>query len=259
MSNSWIIYTLSNPLNTTDLRYVGATSVGIEKRKLYHIKNAKYNKKSNYHTADWIRNLLKNNLEPKIEILEQCRENNWQDNEIYWINQFKTWGFNLTNTAIGGIGVKNMSQDIKNKISKSNKGKQAWNKNVPMSLLVREKIRKQKKGQIPYNKNKIGKRGIENKNFGKKRSIEVINNIKNGIKNLPLNIKNKIKKAVSEKNSKPVLQYAKNMILLKEWESAKKVQDSININRNHISECCSKKRKSAGGFIWKYKNDNTNI
>ena len=47
MSKSWIIYTLSNPIDTTDIRYVGATSVGLYKRKLYHIKNAKYNKNEN--------------------------------------------------------------------------------------------------------------------------------------------------------------------------------------------------------------------
>lgn len=30
------------------------------------------------------------------------------------------------------------------------------------------------------------------------------------------------------------------------------VQRQLEINASHISECCKGKRKSAGGYIWKY-------
>ena len=41
--------------------------------------------------------MLSMGLEPQIEVLEYCDENNWQDMEIYWIAQMRAWGFNLTN------------------------------------------------------------------------------------------------------------------------------------------------------------------
>ena len=46
---------------------------------------------------NWIKKLRKNNLKPIADILdvvEDCESNFW---EIYWISQFRTWGFKLKN------------------------------------------------------------------------------------------------------------------------------------------------------------------
>jgi hypothetical protein len=44
-------------------------------------------------------------------------------------------------------------------------------------------------------------------------------------------------------------------VLIKdEWDSAAEANRVINVSKAKISECCLGKRKSAGGFIWKFKN-----
>lgn len=59
---------------------------------------------------------------------------------------------------------------------------------------------------------------------------------------------------ISEKLSKPVLQFDLNGSIIKEWPSTIKVEEELGINQGSISHCCLGHRNSAGGFIWKYKN-----
>jgi len=56
---------------------------------------------------------------------------------------------------------------------------------------------------------------------------------------------------------KPVLQFDKNMKLISEFHSAKVAQDSTNISKVNIGQCCRHERKTAGGFIWRFKNEQT--
>lgn len=58
----------------------------------------------------------------------------------------------------------------------------------------------------------------------------------------------------SEHNrSKKVAQYDKQTHdLIKIWDSMHDVERELGIDHRNISQCCKGKRKSAGGFIWKY-------
>ena len=53
--------------------------------------------------------------------------------------------------------------------------------------------------------------------------------------------------------SKPILQYSKSGDFIREWKGASEVERVLGINNSHINACCKGKRKSAGGFVWKYK------
>lgn len=53
--------------------------------------------------------------------------------------------------------------------------------------------------------------------------------------------------------SKKVLQFTKSGEFIKEYPSINEVERHTNISHCSISECCSGKRKSAGGFVWRYK------
>ena len=53
---------------------------------------------------------------------------------------------------------------------------------------------------------------------------------------------------------KPILQYTKDNNFIKEWDSIILASKELNIHRGSISWNCKGKLKSAGGFIWKYKN-----
>lgn len=47
----------------------------------------------------------------------------------------------------------------------------------------------------------------------------------------------------------PVYQYDKSMNFIKEWNSVGET------NIQHVGDVCNGKRKTAGGFIWKWKKD----
>lgn len=55
--------------------------------------------------------------------------------------------------------------------------------------------------------------------------------------------------------SKPIFQYDKNGNFIKEWESITKASDETNINYCSISNNCRGKQKSAGGFVWMFKEE----
>lgn len=48
----------------------------------------------------------------------------------------------------------------------------------------------------------------------------------------------------------PVSQYKVNGVLVKNFKSIKSASNKTGINKNHISECCSGKRKTSGGYKW---------
>ena len=53
--------------------------------------------------------------------------------------------------------------------------------------------------------------------------------------------------------SKIVLQYTTDNILIGEFVSASEASRQTNINANCIRDCCRGNQKTAGGFIWRYK------
>ena len=60
------------------------------------------------------------------------------------------------------------------------------------------------------------------------------------------------KEAAKEKCSKPILQLSKDGKFLKEWPSAHEAEHQLGIFQTHICQCCKGRRKSAGGFVWRY-------
>lgn len=65
-------------------------------------------------------------------------------------------------------------------------------------------------------------------------------------------IKDKLKKAQIEKCSKQVLQYTLDNKFVAEYPSVREAERITNIDSSGIAKCCNGKRKSSGGFIWKY-------
>jgi len=56
-------------------------------------------------------------------------------------------------------------------------------------------------------------------------------------------------------NAKPVLQYDLEGNFLREWECARQIERELGISFKYISRCCHNNygRKTAGGYIWKFK------
>jgi hypothetical protein len=127
------IYSLKNPI-TNEIRYVGKT-INIKKRYSQHLVD-----KRQTHKRCWIDSLLKENIKPVIDILEICYEYNWEEREIYWINQYD----NLTNHKKGGNGnsdyVRVTAEETKKKLSESRKKvilTEDWKNNIGNSVPCR--------------------------------------------------------------------------------------------------------------------------
>ena len=93
-------------------------------------------------------------------------------------------------------------------------------------------------------------KGELNVNYGKTRSEETKRKISESHKG---------KKVVIPKDNplrcKIIIQYDLNGVFIKEWISSMKVQEELKIPRGNITANCKLKNKTAGGFIWKYKNN----
>ena len=61
------------------------------------------------------------------------------------------------------------------------------------------------------------------------------------------------RKKISESKPKnPVLQFSKNGELIAEYPSTMEASRQTGCNQGHICLCCKGKRKTTGGYIWKY-------
>ena len=94
----FFIYTISD--NNGNVRYIGKT-LNFKRRQREHIKCYS---KSNTYKNNWIKSLIKNGDYPVISILDEVEYEDSAFFETYWISQFKSWGFNLTNLTDGGDG-----------------------------------------------------------------------------------------------------------------------------------------------------------
>lgn len=68
----------------------------------------------------------------------------------------------------------------------------------------------------------------------------------NGLKVVTQNVRDSAKRTFSKK----VNQYTKEGVFVKQWDSITEARKTLGIE--HISDCCLKKTKSAGGYVWKY-------
>jgi hypothetical protein len=90
----YFIYYINCPITNVPI-YVGMTGRSIEERLKAHMcEKCIYNiKKETY-----FKSLSKNKIKPTIHELDRCDNLRAATNlEVYWIHQFKSWGFSLLN------------------------------------------------------------------------------------------------------------------------------------------------------------------
>lgn len=100
------IYALCDPrLNDPiqHIRYVGKTSRTIQHRARKHISEARQGRKS--YVSNWIRSLLRLNLEPQVLLLATVGQKHDGAKEKEEILKLRFLGARLTNTTDGGEGV----------------------------------------------------------------------------------------------------------------------------------------------------------
>lgn len=131
------IYTLTDPF-TDEIRYVGKTKYSLNDRLCKHMITYEKN-----HRANWLRKLKMLETRPIIELIEEVSDEVWKFTEIYWIEQFRQWGYNLLNATAGGeSGI--ISPQCREACIKANKGRKPSFKNIAL------KIEKTSKPVIQY-------------------------------------------------------------------------------------------------------------
>lgn len=149
----------------------------------------------------------------------------WVYLEIYWIEQFRQWGFEVINiNKKGGGGPEIQSQDAKDKIGKKHKGRD-------VSLETRLKISESRKGQT------------QNEETKRKKSLS----LKGKIAGVP-----KTKEHIL-KMSKPISQYTLDNEHIKDWNSLTDVYKELGFKPGNLCNNLTQRNKTAYGFVWKYK------
>lgn len=162
------IYTLSHPI-TKEIRYVGKTFKKLNQRLKNHVWESK---QPTCHRHNWINKLLNDNLRPEIKVLDVVPEEDWQFWEIYWIEQLKSWGLNLTNSTSGGEGCdwtgKTHKQESKEKMSKAKIGIPTWNKGKTLTDNHKAKLSSSHTGK------KLSNESIEKRSQTNRKPVAII-------------------------------------------------------------------------------------
>ena len=196
-----------------------------------------------------------------FEILKECDDKELDFWEKYYIKELNTkvpYGYNLTE---GGDGCKGYhhTEEAKEKNRQTHLGK----KMPPFTEEHKRKLKESAKGRKPSELCRI--RQIEAVK-GKKRSPEAIRKSaeghighkhrKDSIKRMSEAAKGKYKGIYNTKISKPVFQINKNTNqIIREFPSLSQITRDLGYSIGNISQCCNGERKSAYGYIWRYKED----
>lgn len=226
--NTVKIYTLSHP-DTGEIRYVGKTIQSIEKRLVCHISDARA-KRYKTHNLNWIVGLLRQDKLPIIQLLDTLSDTeNYEWLEQYWIAQCKAWGLRLTNLTAGGDGNKNQVFSRESQLRKSFTMKENVRLGVTDYANRAVKISKALTGR---KLSEATKHKVRLANLGKHASMA-----------------SKLKKATA------IVQYNLDGTFVSEWKILCEASRSLGISKGAISNVCKGRQKTAGGFLWKYKNE----
>jgi hypothetical protein len=139
------IYSLQD--ENGNIRYIGKTSLSLSKRLTHHLWDVRRGIKN--HRCNWIRSILSCGKLPSILLIGEVAGNGCAE-EIAWIKYFRDEGVDLVNGTEGGEGSTGRiyipSKETLLKLSKSLKGRKAWNKGICCSAETRRKISEANKG-----------------------------------------------------------------------------------------------------------------
>ena len=173
------------------------------------------------------------------------------EREQYYIDLCDSYnnGYNSTPKAGNSLGRK-CSNETRNKISESNKGKHPHANGRKLSDVTKEKLRKINIGK---------KSGDKHHMFDKTHSEETKNKIRKSLIGRFIGDKhpNFGKKLFEGRenpnyNPTPILQYDLNNNFIKEWSDLISLKEA-GFNSKLVSRVCRKLNKAHLGFDWKYK------
>jgi hypothetical protein len=267
-TRSQSIYTLNCPVSG-NIRYVGY-SYNPKKRYLAHVARRT---ECVTHKNYWISSLINKGLKPVLEIWETTVNGDIKFLEQYYISLFKSWGFDLTNSTLGGDGAESIKEETKAKISKTLTGKkqseETKEKRRQSSLKtwsnpeLKEIKRKQSKGLWERGVfSNVKLKGNTNKKTEQERK-EISKRLKKYFSNpdsLDKNSKSQGGKSFgiyAVKEIKKGNRWGKGYVvhgeLIKQYDcNIKRCANEFNIHSCHISKCLKGNLLTVGGYAFKY-------
>jgi hypothetical protein len=183
--------------------YVGKTNVPLNNR-LYEHRHSKQRKCS-------------------IHLLDEVPDNEWKFWESWWIELFKSWGFELENKNDGGGGRKEISQE-------EIEWRKTYFKGKTRTEEQKQNMRKPKSSSV-----KGEKHGL----FGTKQSEEHRKN------------KSEAAKRINGSQRNKAVEQIKDGKTINTFISAAEAERVIGISG--VRRVCQGRGKSCGGYQWKYK------
>jgi hypothetical protein len=215
---STYIYLITNINNNPNRVYIGKT-INLISRKYNHFQTF-----GNHIQIDVIDNV------------KSLKSKDWKPLECYWIEQFKSWGFEVQNKNNGGGGSEFRTQESKNSISKTLR-KPIIQYDLKGNIIKEFSSLKEAKLQFGGHIDRCLK--------GKgKKAGGYFWGYKNG--NLPqLNL--------SSRKGKTVSQYNLNGDLINIFPSTQEAERVFNNSlKDNIGACCRNTQKTAYGYKWEY-------
>ena len=199
------------------------------------------------------------------------------DIEDQWIKKYKPSGvlYNIREEANSNLGIK-LSEESKKKISKIHKGKIVSDETKKKMSFAKQNMNKETKKKMSLAKQKSVIQLDKNNNFIAKFNSIIEAKTKTGIDNSSiskcclgkcksiggylwlyeyeyLNGKRPCENNLIHGDSKPIIQFTKHNEFVKKYNNISEASRETGIKNGNIKACCLNKRKSAGGYIWRYE------
>lgn len=201
-----------------------------------------------------------------FEILEECPKDLLDERERFYIAQYnsslKAYGYNLTTGGKGYAGTH--SEEHNRKIAEAKKGRK-------IAPPTKETLAKSSAALKGLPKSDEWKRKMSEIMKGREITLETRGKISQSLKGrfLPPEVKEKLRIAstgriqteetrqkISQKVSKAVCQLDSEGRVLAVFKNARTASVTTGVDFTSISSCCHGKRNKAGGFRWKFQDEN---
>lgn len=261
MTKRTYIYALVDPRNN-NVRYIGKAN-NPEERYKNHINSSR---DKNTHKRNWISDLRSDGYRPELFILDTVDIDQWRFWEIFYVDLFKSYGFDLVNHTIGGDGASlgnstsykkgmiplPMKEESKNKIREKLKGLPNMSSRKPVIRLDNDYniIERYESGDDAvlkscgyYINSKISLccRGLRDTH----RGFIWIYDDGTEIKKNPKMKKRRVGRRVEK--------YDINSVFIERFDSIKIASESVGVSSSCIINVIKGRRKTTGGYIWKYE------
>ena len=248
--NNYCVYIHTSP---SGKKYVGQTRRTPEKRWGNDGSGYLVKKNDKYIQPAFANAILKygwDNFKHEI-IANNLNKEDADKLEKHLISKLNTmnykYGYNLR--AGGSNG--SLSEESRKKLSESTKGEKSHMYGKHLSESTKKKISEFRKGRLASEetKKKISNanKGKNNHFYGKRHSEESLKKMSEAHKGAFV--------GAEHPNARKVNQYSLQGNLMKTWDCMSEAGRELGISNHNIYSCCKGNRKTSGGFIWRYFED----